>query len=207
MGPWVQLLQNILFFVALFAHLFVWSQAWWLAMLISALWYRDRQIHRTYFLAYLENYWWIRDSFSKISWTASEEYELRLTCTWMNRHTHLNIYKRNVLWSRKYPIQDSKPSCTDDPPQVPSPAFLSLQSFLELNSTALGLVSPPQLSPSCQGQASSLSFSESLWGSQSHTWWLSGLSAMTLWGCRDCSLVTQGLTQLLGVACGGGTLV
>lgn len=48
---------------------------------------------------------------------------------------------------------------------------------------------------------------ESLWGSQSHTWWLSGLSAMTLWGCRDCSLMTQGLTQLLGVACGGGTLV
>lgn len=30
---------------------------------------------------------------------------------------------------------------------------------------------------------------------------------MTLWGRGTCSLVTQGLTQLLGVACGGGTLV
>lgn len=48
---------------------------------------------------------------------------------------------------------------------------------------------------------------ESLWGSQSHTWRLSGLSVMTLWGWRDCSLVTQGLTQLMGAACGGGTLV
>lgn len=84
----------------------------------------------------------------------------------------------------------------------PCIAVITSLSWTELNSPDFALSSLPM---SFMSETASLTFSQSLRGSQSHTWWWWGLSGMMLWGHGDCSLVTQRLTQLLGAACGGGT--
>lgn len=84
----------------------------------------------------------------------------------------------------------------------PCIAVITSLSWTELNSPDFAFSS---LAVSFMPETASLPFSQSLRGSQSHTWWWWGLSGMMLWGHGDCSLVTQRLTQLLGAACGGGT--
>lgn len=84
----------------------------------------------------------------------------------------------------------------------PRIAVITSLSWTEPNSHDFALSS---LAVSFMPETASLTFSQSLQGSQSHTWWWWGLSGMMLWGHGYCSLVTQRLTQLLGAACGGGT--
>lgn len=124
MGPWAQLLQDTLFFVALFAHLFVWSQAWWLAMLISALWIQ-RQADPLDLLSCLlgklqtNQRFFLKNKLDSI-WGVWAEVDLWPVHEWIGTHIWIytkEMYSENILFKIPNP-----------------PALMILQKSLPLHS-------------------------------------------------------------------------